>query len=368
MDYAQDSITTIHRLTDTIPELPTGDSAVVVPIAAGDEHEVTPTHIFETLASVGPTQVIVPFRGSGTAASRFREWVSEFAVETTVLWCNAPTIESLLAEYDLDGTTGKGRDVWLGLGLAASAGEYVAVHDADAATYSTAHVPRLLAPLELDHAFVKGYYARVEDNALYGRLARLFVAPLLSALSDTYDEPLLSYLSAFRYPLAGEFALTSDVARNIRAQRAWGLEIGILGEAYDIVGPDGTAQVDLGVHRHDHRPVGGRGGLATMAGEVGSALFRTLEDHSCTPDYESLPEAYRDAAQQLIRQYETDATVNGLTYDTAGERQQVETYAEQIESLGTDDRLPAWVDTDLSPEAIRTASHEALCGIQSGSV
>jgi glucosyl-3-phosphoglycerate synthase len=365
MDYAQDSVTTIHRLTDAVPELPS-NSAVVVPIAAGDEETVAPTHIFETLASVGPTQVIVPFRGSATAATQFQRWLSGFDIATTVIWCNAPTIGSLLGEYGLDGTTGKGRDVWLGLGLAASAADYIAVHDADAATYSTAHVPRLLAPLKRDHAFTKGYYARIEDNTLYGRLARLFVAPLLSALPDTYNDPLLSYLSAFRYPLAGEFALTADVARTIRAQRAWGLEIGILGETYGAVGPDATAQVDLGVHKHDHRPVGGHGGLATMAGEVGSALFRVLEDHDRKPEYDHLQKTYRDTAATLIDQYETDATINGLRYDRASEQQQVKTYAKQIKAPGEDERLPAWDDTELQPEAIQDASNEALGGVRSG--
>lgn len=365
MDYAQEPITTIHRLTDAVPELPAGHNAVVVPIAAGDGQPVTPTHIFETLASVGPTRVIVPFRGSAETTTQFRRWLREFDIDTTLLWCNAPTIEPLLAEYGLDGEMGKGRDVWLGLGLAASTADYVAVHDADASTYSAAHVPRLLAPLASGHKFVKGYYARVEDNTLYGRLARLFVAPLLAALSDEHDEPLLSYLSAFRYPLAGEFALTGDVARRLRAQRAWGLEIGMLGETYDIVGSEATAQVDLGMHRHDHRPVAGRGGLATMAGEVGAALFRALEDHDCTPDYDRLPERYRHAARTLINKYETDAEVNGLAYDAASERQQTEAYAEQIGPPGADERLPAWAETELSPEAVHNASDEALRGIRS---
>jgi glucosyl-3-phosphoglycerate synthase len=207
---------------------------------------------------------------------------------------------------------------------------------------------------------VKGYYARVEDGQLFGRLARLFVAPLLRALSGDHDDPLLAYLSAFRYPLAGEFAFTADAARSIRAQRAWGLEIGMLGEAYDVVGQTATAQVDLGMHRHDHRPVGGRGGLSTMAQEVGGALFRVLEDRGLAPDYERLPDAYRDAADTLIRQYGADAAVNGLTYDAAAERSQVQSYADSIRAPGPDDRLPAWTETTLSPTSVLEVSRDAL--------
>ena len=360
MDYLQERITTLHNLTDTTPAMPEDDCAVVVPIAGESEAAVTPAHVFETLAAVGPTEVIVPLRGPPEVAAAFDRWRDAFDLDVTLLWCNAPTVAPLLEAHGLDGRMGKGRDVWLGLGLAADRAEYVAVHDADATTYSAAHVPRLLAPLTMGHEFVKGYYARVEDGRLYGRLARLFVAPLLSALSDAHDDPLLDYLSAFRYPLAGEFAFTSQAARSIRAQRAWGLEIGMLGEAYDVVGESATAQVDLGMHRHDHRPVGGHGGLSTMAAEVGQALFRALEDNGLSPAYAGLPAAYRAAADRLVAQYGADAAVNDLSYDHESERSQVDAYAESIRPPGADDRLPAWTDTGLSPAAVLDAARDAL--------
>ena len=360
MDYLQERITTLHDLTDSVPAMPEGESSVVVPIAGESEAAVTPTHVFEALETVGPSEVVVPLRAPRAVAAAFDRWAADFALDVTTLWCNAPTVAPVLDGHGLDGATGKGRDVWLGLGLAASGADYVAVHDADASTYSPKHVPRLLAGLAMGHEFVKGYYARVEDGQLYGRLARLFVAPLLRSLSDAHDDPLLSYLSAFRYPLAGEFAVTAGAARSIRAQRAWGLEIGMLGEAYDVVGAAATAQVDLGMHRHDHRPVGGRGGLSTMAGEVGEALFRVLEDHGIRPDYECLPAAYRDAADTLVRQYGSDAAVNGLSYDADAERSQVRSYAESIRAPGPDDRLPAWRETALSPRDVLDASREAL--------
>jgi len=360
MDYLQERVTTLHNLTDAVPAMPRGDSAVVVPIAGESETAVTPTHVFEALESVGPETIVVPLRAPRDVAVAFDRWAADFDLDVATLWCNAPAVAPLLDDHDLDGAMGKGRDVWLGLGLAAERADYVAVHDADASTYSPKHVPRLLAGLDMGHEFVKGYYARVEDGQLYGRLARLFVAPLLRALSSAHDDSLLSYLSAFRYPLAGEFAFTADAARSIRAQRAWGLEIGMLGEAYDVVGETATAQVDLGMHRHDHRPVGGRGGLSTMAQEVGEALFRVLEDRGLAPDYERLPDAYRDAADTLVRQYGADAAVNGLTYDPEAERSQVRSYAESIRAPGPDDRLPAWTETTLSPTAVREVSRDTL--------
>lgn len=360
MDYIQEQIATVHNLTDGIPEAPLADSAVVVPIAGDTVEAVQPTHIFETLERVGPGEVVVPLRAPKRTAIAFLQWVRSLDLSVTVLWCNSDAVEAELDRHGLGGEAGKGRDVWLGLGVAADRAEFVAVHDADAVTYRDSHVPRLLAPLRSGYRFVKGYYARVEGRQLYGRLTRLFVAPLLRALSAKHDEPVLEYLSAFRYPLAGEFALTAETARKVRAQRAWGLEIGLLGETYDLAGERGTAQVDLGVHRHDHRPVEGSNGLASMATEVGDALFRTLEDRGMEPAYSELVDAYSDAGNELIEQYDLDATLNGLSYDRTSERDQLEAYAETIGQPGPDTRLPPWEDTALDPSDVVSAAECAM--------
>ncbi|WP_254280265.1 glycosyl transferase family 2 [Haloarcula marina] len=356
MDYAQERITTLHDLTDPTPDAPVDDSAVVVPIAGETVDAVTPDYVFDPLATVGPAEVVVPLRAPADVVAAFREWVAEYDLSVTALWCDAPELDTLLENHGLAGETGKGRDVWLGLGVAASRADYVAVHDADATTYSAATVPRLLAPLAMDHDFVKGYYARVEDRQLYGRLVRLFVAPLVRALEDRHHHPFVHYLASFRYPLAGEFAFTADAARRIRAQRAWGLEIGMLGEAFDVVGADGTAQVDLGLHQHDHKPVGGRGGLSTMSEQVGEALFRAVEGAGVDPDYKTLPTAYIKAGERLVEQYAADAAFNGLEYDPAAEREQVDAYRSGIRRPGPDTRLPAWADTDLPPSAVVEAT------------
>jgi len=363
MDYAQEYVATLHDLTDPTPEAPLAESAVVVPIAGTNPADVRAEHVFETLASVRPARVVVPLRAPEQTVYAFEQWVERFDLPVTVLWCNAESVDATLARHGLAGESGKGRDVWLGLGVAASQAKYVAVHDADATTYSESHVPRLLAPLQGEYEFVKGYYARVEDQQLYGRLTRLFVVPLLQALSDQHDTEILRYLSAFRYPLAGEFALTSEAATHIRAQRTWGLELGVLGDAHAIAGRKHSAQVDLGVHRHDHRPVEGRAGLSTMADEVGNALFRVLTDNGLDLDYEALQNTYHDAAMRLVDQYAADASFNGLSYDPEAEREQVSVYASSIEPPGVDTRLPPWNQVDLSPATVLGASHEATAGM-----
>ncbi|AUX09153.1 glucosyl-3-phosphoglycerate synthase [Halalkaliarchaeum desulfuricum] len=360
MDYIQDQVTTLHDLADATPDAPVSESAVVVPIAGDRIESVTPEHVFTALSAVDPVEVVVPLRAPGDVAERFRKWVRSFDLSATVLWCDADALEATLVEHGIDGDHGKGRDVWLGLGVAASRAEYVAVHDADATTYSRNHVPRLLAPLGMGYSFAKGYYARVEDGRLYGRLTRLFVAPLIRALETRHHHPFVRYLAAFRYPLAGEFALTADLARRVRLQRRWGLEIGLLGEAFGAAGSRHSAQVDLGFHRHDHHPVTGDRGLSTMALEVGTALFRAVDDHGVDVDYAALSTAYREAADRLVEQYAADAAFNGLAYDPDAEREQSRTYADGIRPPGPDARLPTWADTTLSPSAVVDAAAGAI--------
>ncbi len=359
MEYVQERIATLHDFGGADPAAPTDRATVLIPMAERDHATLAAERVLETLEAVDPDRVLVALRADVGAIPTVVPWLEEFDIDLSVLWCTADPVEAYLADAGLDGSAGKGRDVWLGLGLAAES-EYVAVHDADATSYAASHVQRLLAPLASDFSFTKGYYARVENGRLYGRLARLFVAPLLRALRADHDHPLLEYLGAFRYPLAGEFAMTGDCARRIRAQRGWGLELGSLGEAFAVAGADRTAQVDLGIHEHDHRAVAGPSGLGDMATEVGEAVFRALADHGVRPDVERLRDRYRAVADRLVDQYAADAAFNGLEYDSVAERDQVETYAAAINPLGSDRRLPAWRDAPVDPSVIRAASADAI--------
>jgi glucosyl-3-phosphoglycerate synthase len=363
MEYVQERVTTLHDLTDPTPEAPTDRTAVVVPMTEREYAGLAAERVLSALERVDPARVVIPLRAPADRAGRFRDWLAEFDLPLSVLWCSGPRVREELAAADLDGARGKGRDVWLGLGQAqALDAEFVAVHDADTETYTAADVPRLLFPLTRGREFSKGYYARVEDGRLYGRLFRLFFAPLVRALSDAHDAEVLTYLGAFRYALAGEFAATSDLVSRLRIQRTWGLEVGTLAEAYERVGFEGSAQVDLGTYEHDHRAVGGPTGLSDMSRAVGAAVLRAAESHGVDPDYDALPGRYREAAFDLIRSYAADAAFNDLVYDREDEREQVRTYAESIAPPGEDDRLPPWSDTPVSPATIREAAADDLEG------
>jgi len=364
MEYVQERITTLHDFGGADPDAPTDRATVVVPMTERDHASLAAERVFSTLESVGPAQVLVALRASAEQVREVRTWLDGFDLPIEVLWCDAPPLSDALTAAGLDGNRGKGRDVWLALGVAASETDFVVVHDADAKSYAPTHVPRLLFPLAQGFAFSKGYYARVENGRLYGRLNRLLYVPLLRALDETQDDPIVDYLGAFRYPLAGEFAMRSDLVRRVRIPRSWGLEVGTLGAAYRLAGFEQTAQVDLGQHEHDHRSVSGPEGLSDMSRSVARALFWVLDESDVDPGFETLPGRYREWAERLIEQYAADAAFNGLEYDRAGEHEQVDAYAATIEPPSEDTRLPAWDDAPLSPETVRECSREGLADLE----
>jgi len=378
MDFAQDRITTLHALSgaDRVPRAPTDRTAVLVPMA---ERDTGPgiERVFSALERVDPERVVVALRAESDAVASIRTRLSSSPLSLSLLWCNGPRIEELLRTHDLDGPVGKGYDVWLGLALA-SRSQFVAIHDADTASYTEAYVPRLVAPLagrqddgdgnrkstrhdgESGHEFVKAYYARIENERLYGRLCRLLYAPLVRELTERHDTPVLPFLDAFRYGLAGECAMTADLARRVRVRRGWGLEVGLLGEAFRVAGPKGVAQVDLGTHDHEHRSVEGVTGLSAMARSVVDGLLQVAEDGGVEPDYATLAERYRERAGEFVTSYAADAAFNGVAYDTGAERRQVAAYAEAISPPGDDDRLPAWSACTITAEAVREAARADL--------
>jgi len=362
MEYVQERVTTLHALTDHRPAAPTGRAAVVVPMTEREYGTLAADRVLTALEAVDPARVVVPLRAPAERVGPFADWLDGFDVDVEPLWCGGPRLSELLATRGLDGERGKGRDVWLGLGRALDE-EFVVVHDADTKTYSPAFVNRLLFPLAHGHEFSKGYYARVEDGSLYGRLFRLFFRPLVRALADATERReagVLEYLDAFRYALAGEFAATTDLVSGLRVQRGWGLEVGTLGEAFAHAGFAESAQVDLGRYEHDHRSVDGPTGLADMSRAVGEATLRAVEGAGVAVEYDALADRYREAADGLVRGYETDAAFNGLDYDRAAEREQVATYADALGEPGPDTRLPAWRDAPVTPVEVAEAARADL--------
>ena len=361
MEYKQEIITTIHdfgcdlqfleqRLTELTEECRT---AVLIPALYEEIERPALRLIREHLqnCSFVKTVVVCLYAKTQEQYAKAVEFFKPLPQPTFILWENGDRVTKVLEilkerGLDLLAYKGKGRAVWLGLGVASLEAEAIALHDADILTYDRSYPLKLLFPLvekEFGIGFNKAYYARIGNSSrhLHGRVVRLFVTPLLSTLTELLGyHNYLRYLNAFRYPLSGEFALTSDLALNIRVPANWGLEIGLLAEVYRNVAEKRIAQIDLGIFDHKHQPVGksSNEGLQRMCRDILRSIFRTLTETEkviITRDHvHALSVKYRREAQDYTRQYFVDARFNRLDYDRHQEEVTTEIFAQLISEAG----------------------------------
>ena len=283
-----------------------------------------------------------------------------------VQWTNSPSVIELLKNQETNGlellgTPGKGWAVWQGIGVATRKSEVVALFDADIRTFSPLYPSRMILPL-LDESYgisyVKAFYSRLslETNQLQGRATRLFVGPLLASLEQLVGKgPFLQYLQSFRYPLAGEFAFTKDLAMNLRIPCDWGLEIGLLSEVYRNVRTSKIAQVDLGLFDHKHKNIGdsSKEGLQKMCTEILSSVLRGLMEHQAetltSTQLATLEVLYKRVGEDRVKQFGLDSAVNQLPYDRHEEELSVQKFAKLLRPATQDylaspttQQLPSW--------------------------
>lgn len=268
-----------------------------------------------------------------------------------VLWNEGPRLQALdkkLQDMDLaPKELGKGRNVWycMGYTLASNRTESVALHDCDIVTYERSLLARLIYPVahpRFNYEFCKGYYARVADGKINGRVSRLLVTPLLRALKKNLGEmEYLEYMDSFRYPLAGEFSFRRDVLNDIRIPSDWGLEIGVLSEMYRNYANNRLCQADIAdVYDHKHQDLSAEndaGGLSKMSIDISKALFRKLATRGVTfntESFRSLKATYYRIALDFVETYHNDAVMNGLSLDIHNEEKAVELFAENIMKAG----------------------------------
>jgi glucosyl-3-phosphoglycerate synthase len=194
---------------------------------------------------------------------------------------------------------------------------------------------------DIDFKFAKAYYARISDR-LNGRVCRLFVFPILTALRTFYpDQPFLNYLQAFRYPLAGEMAMDLDLARHIRVPSDWGLEVGLLAEVFHNLSMKEICQVDIaGRYDHKHQDLSEDDptkGLMRMVRDITSTILRTLASQGTEVTRGvilSLESAYQRTAQDYVERYAFDAAINGFPFDRHAEERSVEAFARALVHAG----------------------------------
>ena len=158
----------------------------------------------------------------------------------TVIWNDGPRLVALRQSLENAGLNigeqGKGRNVWTCIGHVISRGkaEVVGFHDCDILTYNRDLLANLFLPLanpNFEFEFCKGYYARVADGRLNGRVVRLLMGPLLASFRSTLGAcEYLDFMESFRYP-SGEFSLRKSLLRDLRVPFDWGW-VGLLSEVY----------------------------------------------------------------------------------------------------------------------------------------
>jgi glucosyl-3-phosphoglycerate synthase len=279
------------------------------------------------------------------------EFFAQLPQQHCVLWNDGPRLKALdeeLQSMDLaPRELGKGRNVWycMGYTLASKKAESVALHDCDITTYDRSLLARLIYPVahpQFNYEFCKGYYARVANGKINGRVSRLLVTPLLRALKKTLgDMEYLDYMDSFRYPLAGEFSFRRDVLTDIRIPSDWGLEIGVLSEMYRNYANNRLCQADIAaVYDHKHQELSAeddQGGLSKMSIDISKALFRKLATRGVTfntENFRSLKATYYRIALDFVETYHSDAVMNGLSLDIHSEEKAVELFAENIMKAG----------------------------------
>ncbi len=175
---------------------------------------------------------------------------------------------------------GKGDAMWRA--LAACEGDLVCFLDADTEGFSAHFASGLLGALVCEPGvrLAKGFYRRPlgGDRDGGGRVNRLSARPAL--------ELFYPALAGVRQPLAGEVAARRDLLERLPFATGYGVEIGMLIDAWHAVGLDGLAQVDLDEHRNPHKSLSelepmARTVLATIAARL--TADGRLQDGSCGP-------------------------------------------------------------------------------------
>jgi glucosyl-3-phosphoglycerate synthase len=258
----------------------------------------------------------------------------------TVIWVEGPRISQILEDIGTRGLAtgepGKGQSVWVALGylFACDQSDVIALHDCDIVTYNRILLGRLIEPVanpNNDFQFCKGYYARISpiDKAMKGRVTRLFVTPFVDSMANimcqrrhTDLERFFNYHRTYKYPLAGEFCFTSDLARGLNIAYDWGLEVATLSQVFDQLVPRQIAQIDLAPnYEHKHQEMSAddtNKGLHRMVVDIAKFYLTYMRSHGVPLDdafVDMMLHTYYQNALKYVRKYAFDADVNDLNFD-----------------------------------------------------
>ena len=244
-DFFQNGIiTTLHRLQNRPIESLEAElnefsrekpMALILPSLYSElEGEALPIIIKDLAKATYIKDIIVGLdRATKSQFEHAKSFFTELPQNVHILWNDGDKLRAIDEKLSRENLSpleaGKGRNVWycFGYALALESPQAIALHDCDILTYDRSMVARLFYPLvnpTFNFEFCKGYYARIHDNKLSGRMTRLFVTPLIRALKIIIGPiDYLEYMDSFRYPLSGEFSMSKDMIKTLRMPTDWGL-------------------------------------------------------------------------------------------------------------------------------------------------
>ena len=265
----------------------------------------------------------------------------------SVIWNDSPKMKKLDCDFKKLGIApnqaGKGKNVWYCMGYTYSRNEAgsVALHDCDITTYNRELLARLVYPVSNPHfnyEFCKGYYPRIREGTLSGRVTRLLVTPLLKTFKKVLGHrDYIEFIDVFRYPLAGEFSFKSRLLKEIRIPCDWGLEIGLLSEMQRNQAYNRICQVDIAkTYDHKHQVLSENDtskGLSKMSIDITKTLIRKLAAQGDTFTHNTLrtlKATYYRTALDLLEIYYNDAKINGLELNINEEEIAIELFSNNI--------------------------------------
>ncbi len=290
-------------------------------------------------------------KANETQAKKAWKFFKKLKSSFSILWNDGPGLKKLDQELKKNNLApselGKGRNVWycIGMCIARDSARSVALHDCDIKTYDRRMLAKLFYPVVnplFNFEFCKGYYPRVANEKMNGRVARLLVFPLLTALEKTIGKSdYLDFMKSFKYPLAGEFSFRRNVLPELRISSDWGIEVGILSEMQRSFSPQNICQVDLAdTYDHKHQLLSiddETKGLSRMSIDIIKTFIKKLATQGNTfsrEKFRSLKATYYRSALDLIDIYRNDAVMNGLKFDSHTEEKAVELFAINIMKAG----------------------------------
>jgi glucosyl-3-phosphoglycerate synthase len=172
--------------------------------------------------------------------------------------------EAAAVRPDLGSRLGKGEAMWKSLFV--TSGDVLVFMDADLTEWGTHFVTGLLGPFLAEEGvdLVKGFYDRPQGSTVKGVHSE--VPSEGGRVTELVARPLVALhwpeLAGVVQPLAGEWAVRRDLFEQLSVPHGYAVELAALVDTARVRGADAIAQVDLGLRKHGHQPLGDLGAMS----------------------------------------------------------------------------------------------------------